>query len=181
MTPRDISGTDLRVSPLCLGTALFGATIDTPTAYALLDAFFARGGNFIDTARSYSDWIPGERGRSEGLIGRWFADRRNRERAIVATKGGDAADDGAPRLAARDLASDLDASLTRLHVDVIDLYYLHRDAPSTTGSTCTCAPGRSATWAARTGRLPAFARPTLTPLVQARRGLSPINRCGTPP
>lgn len=130
MTPRNIPGTDVCVSPLCLGTALFGATIDTPMSYALLDTFFARGGNFVDTARSYNDWIPGERARSEGLIGRWFTDRRNRERAIIATKGGHAADDGAPRLNARDLTSDIDASLARLHVECIDLYYLHRDAPS---------------------------------------------------
>jgi aryl-alcohol dehydrogenase-like predicted oxidoreductase len=131
VTLKDIPGTDLRVSSICLGTALFGATIDTPMSYALLDAFFERGGNFVDTARSYNDWIPGERARSEGLIGRWFADRRNRERAIVATKGGHAADDGTPRLNARDLTIDIDASLMRLHVEVIDLYYLHRDGPAT--------------------------------------------------
>ncbi len=131
MTLRDIPGTELRVSPICLGTALFGATIDTPMSYALLDAFFERGGNFIDTARSYSDWIPGERARSEGLIGRWLADRRNRERTIIATKGGHAAADGTPRLNARELASDIDASLARLHLETIDIYYLHRDAPAT--------------------------------------------------
>ena len=137
MTLRDIPGTDLRVSPLCLGTALYGADaaashqlIDTPTAYSLLDAFVARGGNFIDTARSYNDWIPGERGRSEGLIGRWFADRRNRNHLMLATKGGHASDDGAPRLNARDLGADIDASLRRLRIEAIDLYYLHRDDPT---------------------------------------------------
>lgn len=130
MTLRALPGTDLRVSPICLGTALFGASIDTPMSYALLDAFFERGGNFIDTARSYNDWIPGERGRSEGLIGRWFADRRNRQHTILATKGGHAADDGTPRLSAQDLTSDIDASLSRLHVEAVDVYYLHRDAPS---------------------------------------------------
>lgn len=127
MTLRAIPGTDLRVSPICLGTALYGATIDTPAAYALLDAFVERGGTFLDTARSYNDWIPGERGRSEGLLGRWFHDRRCRQRMVLATKGGHAADDGASRLSARDLAFDIDASLTRLRVDAIDLYYLHRD------------------------------------------------------
>lgn len=131
MTPRTIPGTELRVSPICLGTALFGAVIDTPSAFALLDAFTDRGGTFIDTARSYNDWIPGERGRSEGLIGRWLGDRRNRQRLVLATKGGHPADDGSPRLNARDLGSDIDASLTRLHLDVIDLYYLHRDDPAT--------------------------------------------------
>ena len=130
MTPRSIPGTDLTVSPICLGTALFGATIDTPTAYALLDTFTRRGGNFIDTARSYNDWIPGERGRSEALLGRWFADRRNRRGVVLATKGGHAGPTGAPRLNARDLAGDIDASLAHLCVDTVDLYYLHRDDPS---------------------------------------------------
>ena len=128
---RRLPGTDLDVSPICLGTALFGATIDTPTAYALLDAFVERGGNFIDTARSYNDWIPGERSRSEGLIGRWLADRRHRARCVIATKGGHAADDDSPRLNARDLTADIDASLARLHVDAIDLYYVHRDDAAT--------------------------------------------------
>ena len=127
MIARGIPGTDLRVSPLCLGTALYGATIDTPTAYALLDAFVERGGTFLDTARSYNDWIPGERGRSEGLLGRWFNDRRCRQRMVLATKGGHAADDGASRLNARELARDVDASLAKLRIDTIDLYYLHRD------------------------------------------------------
>ena len=140
MILRDIPGTDLRVSSICLGTALFGANsaetasrelIDTPTAYALLDAFVERGGNFIDTARSYNDWIPGERGRSEALIGRWFADRRNRQRTILATKGGQVDGDGRPRLTARELGHDIDASLRQLHVESIDLYYLHRDDAAT--------------------------------------------------
>lgn len=131
MSPRDIPGTELRVSPICLGTALFGATIDTPAAYALLDAFVDRGGSFIDTARSYNDWIPGERGRSEGLIGRWLSDRRTRPRVTLATKGGHASDDGTPRLNARELSADIDASLRRMRVEVIDLYYVHRDDRAT--------------------------------------------------
>lgn len=127
----EIPGTDLRVSPICLGTAWFGSAIETPTAYALLDAFVERGGNFIDTARSYSDWIPGERSRSEGVIARWIADRRRRETLVLATKGAQLGDDGAGRMNARDIAADVDASLQRLNTDVIDLYYVHRDDPST--------------------------------------------------
>ncbi len=131
MTLRSIPGTDLRVSPICLGTALFGATIDTPAAYALLDAFVERGGNFIDTARTYNDWIPGERGRSESLLGRWLADRGNHQRIVVSTKGGHPDESGAPRLGARELASDVEASLAHLRAPALDLYYLHRDDPAT--------------------------------------------------
>lgn len=132
MTPKNstIPGTDLRVSPICLGTALFGATIDTPTAYELLDGFMEQGGTFIDTARMYNDWIPGARGRSETLIGRWLADRRSRQHMVLATKGGHAnLETGAPRLNAQDIAEDVNASLGQIGVDVIDLYYLHRDDP----------------------------------------------------
>ncbi len=135
MTTRMISGTELHVSPIALGTALFGATIDTPTSYALLDAFVERGGNFIDTARSYNDWIPGERGRSEGLIGRWMLERRNRSALVIATKGGHAAGDGTSRLNGREIAADVDASLQRLNIERIDLYYVHRDDPSTPVAT----------------------------------------------
>jgi len=131
MTLRTIPDTALHVSPIALGTAWFGSAIDTPTAYALLDAFAARGGNFIDTARTYSDWIPGERSRSEGVIGRWMADRCNHNAIVVATKGGQAHDDGSSRLNAREIASDVDASLSRLHIESIDLFYVHRDDPST--------------------------------------------------
>lgn len=138
MTLRTIPATDVRVSPICLGTAFFGGhdepassgLIDTPGAYALLDTFVAAGGNFIDTARIYNDWIPGERSRSEGLLGRWMAERRNRNAIVLATKGahGDA---NAPRMNAREIAADVNASLERLRVDVIDFYYVHRDDEAT--------------------------------------------------
>jgi len=120
------------VSPIALGTALFGATIDTPAAYELLDGFLEQGGTFIDTARMYNDWIPGPRGRSETLIGRWLADRRCRQVVVLATKGGHAnLETGAPRLNTRDIADDIDTSLKHIGVETIDLYYLHRDDPRT--------------------------------------------------
>ena len=118
-------------SVLCLGTALFGSTIGRDDAFALLDFFLEAGGNFLDSARIYADWLPGEKGRSEKTIGLWMRERRNRDRVIVATKGAnlDLAT-GEPRLARACIESDLAESLQALQTDRIDLYWLHRDDPA---------------------------------------------------
>ena len=76
--------TDLDVFPLCLGGNVFGWTADEPQSFAVLDAYLAAGGNFVDTANSYLV----EHGRSETIIGRWMADRGNRDELVIATKVG---------------------------------------------------------------------------------------------
>jgi aryl-alcohol dehydrogenase-like predicted oxidoreductase len=53
-----------------------------------MDKFFEGGGTFLDTARVYSDWIPGERSRSERIIGDYLAERKSRDRWLIGTKGG---------------------------------------------------------------------------------------------
>src|SRR2546430_2075688 len=86
---RMIGDTDLRVSPLCLGGNVFGWTADEAQSYAVLDAFVEAGGNFIDTADSYSFWVAGHvGGESETIIGRWLKARGHGDRVIVATKVG---------------------------------------------------------------------------------------------
>src|SRR6478609_2856770 len=70
-----------------LGTSRLGADGPRDEAYALLDAFVALGGTLIDTAAVYSDWIPGERGRSETVIGEWLKRRGNRDKVVISTKG----------------------------------------------------------------------------------------------
>ena len=73
---RNIPGTDLAVHPLCLGTNVFGWTADESESFAVLDAYRAAGGNFVDTADGYSQWVLGNRGgESEEIIGRWMAKR----------------------------------------------------------------------------------------------------------
>jgi aryl-alcohol dehydrogenase-like predicted oxidoreductase len=123
-----IPGTDLAAFPICLGTAVFGKTVPEAESFALLDAYLDAGGNFLDTAKMYADWLPGEPSSSEKTLGRWMKARRTRGRVIVATKGGslDPVTQRA-RLARADLESDLAASLSNLQVDSIDLYWLHRD------------------------------------------------------
>ena len=81
--------TDLDVFPLCLGGNVFGWTAGEQESFDILDAYAAAGGNFIDTADSYSAWVPGHvGGESETIIGRWMAARGCRNRMIIATKVG---------------------------------------------------------------------------------------------
>jgi aryl-alcohol dehydrogenase-like predicted oxidoreductase len=124
----------LSLSPasICLGTADLGSTVDRKDSYALLDAYLELGGNFIDTAKIYADWRPGERSASEKLLGEWMHLRRSRPRIILATKGAhpDFASIGVPRLSRPEIESDLDASLSHLQTDRIDFYWLHRDDPA---------------------------------------------------
>jgi aryl-alcohol dehydrogenase-like predicted oxidoreductase len=121
-----LGSTDLDVFPLCLGGNVFGWTIDEEQSFAVLDAYADAGGNFVDTADSYSSWAPGnEGGESETIIGRWLASRGNRDRMIVATKVGRLPTRAGLRTdTIRRAAED---SLRRLRTDRIDLYYAHGD------------------------------------------------------
>jgi len=122
-----LSSTDLDVSALCLGGNVFGWTADEAQTITVLDAYAAAGGNFIDTADSYSAWVPGNTGgESEALIGRWLATRSDRDSLVIATKVGH--DRNLRRQAILDAA---ERSLKRLGTDHIDLYYAHNDDPDT--------------------------------------------------
>lgn len=127
-----LPGIPLEVSPLCLGAVPFGAPLSDAESFALLDRFVALGGNFVDTARMYSDWIPGERNRSERVLGDWLRAHGNRGRMVVATKGmhPELSTPHVPRSSAAEIRADLEGSLRTLRVDVIDLYWLHRDDPA---------------------------------------------------
>jgi aryl-alcohol dehydrogenase-like predicted oxidoreductase len=118
--------TDLDVFPLCLGGNVFGWTADEPQSRAVLDAYVGAGGNSIDTANSYLV----EHGRSETIIGRWLADRGNRDELVVATKVGGGR--GPVRnLRAETIQREAHASLERLQTDRIDLYFAHFDDEET--------------------------------------------------
>lgn len=128
-----LPGTNLSVSPLALGTGSLGIAHSESDARHLLDHYCARGGNFLDTARVYSDWIPGEIGRSERIIGDWLRARPDRRRQIVLATKGLHYDLAAPTRSRVTLAAarhDLELSLRALGTDVIDLYWLHRDDPT---------------------------------------------------
>src|SRR4051794_39489133 len=122
--------TDLDVFPLCLGGNVFGWTADEEQSFAVLDVYADAGGDFIDTADVYSAWAPGNSGgESEKIIGRWLARRGRRDDIVIATKVGMAS--GLDNLAPKNIRTAAEASLSRLGVDHIDLYYAHQDDPNT--------------------------------------------------
>lgn len=125
-----IGNTDLAVFPLCLGGNVFGWTSDEAASHRTLDAYAAAGGNFIDTADLYSNWVPGHvGGESETIIGRWMKARGNRHGIVVATKVGKLT--GLNNLKAATIRTAAENSLKRLQTDHIDLYYAHEDDPNT--------------------------------------------------
>ncbi|MCK1822727.1 aldo/keto reductase [Streptomyces sp. XM83C] len=125
---RKLGSSDLEVFPLALGGNVFGWTADEAASFAVLDAYTAAGGNFIDTADSYSAWADGNSGgESETIIGKWLKARGNRSDVVIATKISQHPD--YQGLTAANIKAAADASLRRLGTDHIDLYYTHFDKP----------------------------------------------------
>ncbi|OAN36678.1 aldo/keto reductase [Microbacterium sp. H83] len=123
-----IGTSDLDIFPLALGGNVFGWTADRDSSFAVLDAFVDGGGDFIDTADSYSAWVPGNSGgESETIIGEWLASRRPAG-VTVATKVSQHPEFRG--LSASNVRAAAEASLARLGVDEIDLYYAHFDDES---------------------------------------------------
>ena len=125
MVTRKLGRSNLEVTQLCLGTNVFGRTIDERTAFAVLDAYVAAGGNFIDTADIYSS------GESEAVIGRWMKQRGSRNTVIIATKVGKPMAPDKKGLSRTYIFKAIEESLKRLQTDVIDLYQSHEDDPET--------------------------------------------------
>ncbi|MDA5146810.1 aldo/keto reductase [Streptomyces sp. AD681] len=125
---RKLGSSDLEVFPLALGGNVFGWTADQNESFAVLDAYTAAGGNFVDTADSYSAWVDGNSGgESETVLGQWLAARGNRDDVVLATKVSQHPQ--YPGLSAANIKAAADASLRRLGTDRIDLYYTHFDKP----------------------------------------------------
>ena len=123
---RAIGNSGLAVAPLALGGNVFDWTADEASSFAILDAFVDAGGTMIDTADVYSAWVPGHvGGESERMIGRWLKRSGKRDQVVIATKVGFMAG-----LKPDTIAPACDASLERLGVDTIDLYYQHTDDAS---------------------------------------------------
>jgi aryl-alcohol dehydrogenase-like predicted oxidoreductase len=123
---------DLRVTPICLGTMTFGEQVTEADAHAILDRAVARDVNFIDTAEMYP--VPPRQetfSTTESIIGRWLAARPGvREKLVIATKVAGPSR-GMPwvrageGLTADDIVASCEGSLRRLGVDAIDLYQIH--------------------------------------------------------
>lgn len=118
---RRVGPSELQVFPIALSGNVFGWTADSAESERVLDAYVARGGNFVDTADSYAG------GRSEIILGNWLRSRGSRDDLVLATKIGKNPDH--PGLSAPTIRAAVEASLRRLRTDRIDLLYLHIDDP----------------------------------------------------
>jgi aryl-alcohol dehydrogenase-like predicted oxidoreductase len=107
---------------------VFGWTIDQERSFEVLDAYVHAGGNFIDTADVYGRRGSGS-GSSEEIIGRWIAARGNREQLVIATKVGMSSE--LKGLSRETITRAIEASLARLGIETVDLYYAHADDPGT--------------------------------------------------
>ena len=124
---QDLGRSGLKISRLVLGGNVFGWNLTGEEAFRVLDRFAEGGGVMIDTADVYSKWAPGNRGgESESLIGQWLRRRGRRDDVLIATKIG--FDEG---LSAEVIERGIDASLTRLGLEYVDLYFSHKDDPAT--------------------------------------------------
>lgn len=123
---RTLGRSGLAVSPLALGTMTFGTDwgwgADDATSRALFDRYLDAGGNFVDTADGYTN------GRSEEMLGRYVADRKARDRVVLATKYSFNAEPGNPNAGGngrKNARRALEGSLRRLRTDYVDLYWIH--------------------------------------------------------
>jgi len=130
-TLRRLGATDLHIAPLVLGGNVFGWNLDKAASFAVLDAFVAGGGTMIDTADVYSAWAPGHKGgESETVIGEWLKASGKRDKVLIATKVGMLPGANGEKLAPAHIAASAEASLKRLGIDRIDLYFAHQDDDS---------------------------------------------------
>lgn len=126
---RALGGSGLTTPPLVLGGNVFGWTADKATSFRVLDAFADAGGTLVDTADVYSAWVPGHSGgESEALIGEWL--KASGKRMQIATKVGMLPGEGGEKLAPSRIAAACEASLKRLGIETIDLYFAHQDDDS---------------------------------------------------
>ncbi|MDF2386056.1 aldo/keto reductase [Nostoc ellipsosporum NOK] len=128
MIRRELGTSGIETPALILGGNVFGWTADKATSFAVLDRFAEAGGTLIDTADVYSAWVPGHRGgESEAIIGEWLRGSGKHGKVKVATKVGMLDGEGGSKLAPARIAAACDASLKRLGVETIDLYFAHQD------------------------------------------------------
>ncbi|MGZ8997391.1 MAG: aldo/keto reductase, partial [Allosphingosinicella sp.] len=129
---RTLGRSGLETPRLVLGGNVFGWTASGEEAFRILDRFADAGGRMIDTADVYSVWAPRHKGgESESLIGEWLKRSGRRGDMLIATKVGMLAGVGGAKLEPARIAAAAEASLERLGIETIDLYYAHQDDEAT--------------------------------------------------
>ncbi len=130
MKTRELGKSGIQVAPWALGGNVFGWTADESTSFKILDAFVEAGFNLVDTADTYSRWVPGHvGGESETVIGKWLRQNGKRNQVVLATKCGMDMGDGKKGLSRGYIQKAVEDSLKRLQTDHIDLYQSHQDDP----------------------------------------------------
>lgn len=125
-------GKSLEIAPVVLGGNVFGWSLDEAESFKILDRFLELGFNTIDTANSYSSWVPGNKGgESETIIGNWLKSRGNREDVVIITKVGSAVGKPDRDVSAEHIMQASEDSLKRLQIDEIDMYLTHWDNEKT--------------------------------------------------
>ena len=129
----NIDRTDLSVCPIGLGTVGAGLDWDGKATDEIFDTYLELGGNLVDSAHVYSDWVGPEVARSERVIGDWLSRSGKRKQITLITKGGhpnmvcEKPDLHHSRMTKKDMINDLDASLRSLRTEYVDIYFYHRD------------------------------------------------------
>jgi len=132
MQKRRLGQSQIVTAPLVLGGNVFGWTLDEAGSFRVLDEFVGAGFDFIDTADVYSTFVPGNvGGESETIIGKWLAQRGNRNQVVIATKVGMRMGPDKEGLSRAYIFRAVEDSLRRLNTDYIDLYQSHRDDAGT--------------------------------------------------
>jgi len=132
MQKRRLGQSQILTAPLVLGGNVFGWTLDEASSFRVLDAFVGAGFDFIDTADVYATFVPGNvGGESETILGKWMAQRGNRNRVVIATKVGMRMGPDKEGLSKAYIFRAVEDSLRRLQTDYIDLYQSHRDDAGT--------------------------------------------------
>lgn len=132
MEYRTLGLTELKTAPLIFGGNVFGWTLNEKDSFDMIDAWLDAGFNMIDTADVYSKWAEGHAGgESERLLGRYFAERGNRDRIVLASKVGMEMPGQGQGLSRDWITTAIENSLRRLNTDYLDLYFAHTHDDST--------------------------------------------------
>ncbi len=132
MQYKQLGTTDLMTAPIVLGGNVFGWTLNEKESVSILDEAFDLGFRTIDTANSYSHWVPGNKGgESETIIGKWMKHWGDREKLTIITKVGSAMGQSDRDISEKHILQEAEGSLKRLQTDYIDLYLTHWDDEKT--------------------------------------------------
>ncbi len=128
MTHKKYGKTDVNVSPIIFGGNVLGWTLDEKQGFEILDEFFEKGFNTIDSANIYSNWVPGNNGsESETILGKWMKQKNNRQDITVITKVGGPLRSDKPNTSKKFILEEVENSLRHLQTDYIDIYFNHFD------------------------------------------------------